>query len=488
MAKRTAVIDIGSNSVRMVVYEKTSRFAFHLLHEEKSRVRISEHAYQNNSNLQEAAMQRAIDALRDFLTIAASYNVRKILCVATSAVRDANNKQLFLLRVKKELGLKIKVIDGIKEAYYGGIACANLLPKLSGVVVDIGGGSTECACIEEGKVVDSYSLNLGTVRLKELFFDHGDLEGATAYIDKALDSLPLKQTQKIIGLGGTFRALSQAIMKKNDYPLSRIHAYQFHAKELKQHGKKILKASTKELKELHIKPERYDIIRPGVLILLRIMKRLSADTMMASGVGVREGVYLCDILRSNQDYFPANYNPSVTYLQDVYSIDKKFASLMVRVATTLFEMLHPVFTIDVAYKPYLLTATKLAKIGSSIHFYSYHQHSYHLIQSALEYGYTHEETLLIATLARYQNKKGPSKSHYERYGMLLPKESTLHHLTFILSLCNILLSHRPHTIDFTLELRKNHLHITPQTHNTLHIAKERLKSLNVPKPLTITCH
>ncbi len=487
MAKRTAVIDIGSNSVRMVVYEKTSRFAFHLLHEEKSRVRISEHAYQNNSNLQEPAMQRAINALRDFLTIASSYNVRKILCVATSAVRDANNKQVFLLRVKKELGLKIKVIDGIKEAYYGGIACANLLPKLSGVVVDIGGGSTECACIEKGKVVDSYSLNLGTVRLKELFFDHNDLKGATDYIDRALDSLPLKQTQTIVGLGGTFRALSQMIMKKNSYPLNRIHAYQFQAKELKHHGKKILKASsTKELKELHIKPERYDIIRPGVLILLRIMKRLGADTMMASGVGVREGVYLCDILRSNQDYFPANYNPSVTYLEDAYGIEKKFSSLMVRVASTLFELLCPVFNLDVTHKPYLLTAAKLAKIGSSIHFYSYHQHSYHLIQSALEYGYTHKETLLIATLARYQNKKGPSKSHYQRYSMLLPDEATLHHLAFILSLCNILLAHRPQKIDFTLELHANRLQIIPKT-GTLHLAKENLKSLTVPKPLKISC-
>ena len=486
MAKRTAVIDIGSNSVRMVVYEKTSRFAFHLLHEEKSRVRISEHAYQNHSNLQDAAIQRAVDALRDFLNIAASYKVRKTLCVATSAVRDARNKKIFLSRVKDELGLKIRVIDGIQEAYYGGIACANLLPKLSGVVVDIGGGSTECACIEAGKVVDTYSLNLGAVRLKELFFDHGDLEGATSYIDHALQALPLKKNHTLIGLGGTFRALSQAVMKADHYPLSKIHAYRFHAKELKHLGKKILKVDNKELKALHIKPERYDVIRPGVLILLRIMKHLKVNTMVASGVGVREGVYLCDILRSSNDCFPANYNPSVAYLQDTYSIDKKFSSLMVRLVHTLFDTLHPLLDIDHAYKPYLLTAAKLAKIGASIHFYSYHQHSYHLIQSALEYGYTHEEIILIATLARYQNKRGPSKSHYQRYEKLLPKETTLHRLTFLLSLCNVLLAHRPQSIDFSLELHENILYITPKK-GTLHIAKERLLAISIPSPLKVVC-
>ncbi|MDX1296183.1 MAG: Ppx/GppA family phosphatase, partial [Sulfurimonadaceae bacterium] len=153
MAKRTAIIDIGSNSVRMVIFEKTSRFAFHLLHEVKSRVRISEHAYENDGNLQPAAIDRALSALRDFTTISASYSVRKTLCVATSAVRDAPNKNDFLKRVKDEIGLNIKVIDGEKEAYLGGIACANLLPRTDAVTIDIGGGSTEFAYLQNGAVL-----------------------------------------------------------------------------------------------------------------------------------------------------------------------------------------------------------------------------------------------------------------------------------------------------------------------------------------------
>jgi exopolyphosphatase/guanosine-5'-triphosphate,3'-diphosphate pyrophosphatase len=96
MAKRVAVIDIGSNSARLVVYEKTSRFAFHLLNESKSKVRLSENAYKNNGNLQEIPMQRTIDALKDFLSIIYSYKARKTLCVATSALRDAPNKKEFL--------------------------------------------------------------------------------------------------------------------------------------------------------------------------------------------------------------------------------------------------------------------------------------------------------------------------------------------------------------------------------------------------------
>ncbi|MEA2111959.1 MAG: Ppx/GppA phosphatase family protein [Campylobacterota bacterium] len=488
MARRTAVIDIGSNSVRLVIYEKTSRYAFHLLHEEKSRVRISENAYENDSNLQEAAMTRAIAALREFLSITTSYKVRKTLCVATSAVRDAKNKKEFLHRVKHELGLNIKVIDGSREAYYGGIACANLLPKTSGVVIDIGGGSTECACILNGKVVDSYSLNLGTVRLKELFFDKGDIKGAKKFIDEALLKLPTKQAKRIIGIGGTFRALSKAVMQKNSYPLEKIHAYAFSADELKNHGKKVLKVKDNtQLKELYIKPERFDVIRPGTLILLRLMKYLKSETMITSGAGVREGVYLCDILRSNRNYFPENYNPSLSYLQDTYAVDKRLSSLMVKVVSSLFDTLNPILNINPSYKPALLKATKLAIIGSSIHFYSYHKHSYLLIQSALEYGFSHEETILIATLTRYQNRKVPSIAHIEKYRSLLPDTQTLNNLTFLLSLCNVLVVHRPKTMDFTLELNENVLHVK-STNAPLHIAAERVASIATPENISIQFH
>lgn len=174
MAKRVAVIDIGSNSIRMVVFEKTSRFAFHLLHEAKSKVRISQNAYQNGGNLQPAAMDRTFYALSDFLTVAASFKVTKTLCVATSALRDAPNKAEFIQRVKKELHLNIKVIDGTKEATFGAVACANLLPEQeNALTIDIGGGSTEFALINQKNVSSPISLDLGTVRLKELFFRYG---------------------------------------------------------------------------------------------------------------------------------------------------------------------------------------------------------------------------------------------------------------------------------------------------------------------------
>jgi exopolyphosphatase/guanosine-5'-triphosphate,3'-diphosphate pyrophosphatase len=171
----------------MVIYEKTSRFAFHILHEAKSRVRISEHAYQNGGNLQEIPMQRAYEALENFLTIISSFKARKTLCVATSALRDAPNQKDFISKIKNSIGLNIKVIDGQREAYLGAIACANLLPEQENALsIDIGGGSTEFSLINKKDISSNISLNLGTVRLKELFFDFNDIEGAKKYIDLEL--------------------------------------------------------------------------------------------------------------------------------------------------------------------------------------------------------------------------------------------------------------------------------------------------------------
>ena len=134
-------------------------------------------------------LARAFEALKSFLIIAKSLKSRKILCVATSALRDAPNKKEFLSKVSKKLKLNIKIIDGQKEAYYGGISALNLIANDNFTTVDIGGGSTEFAFIENNKIINTVSLKIGTVRLKEIFFNRYDLEGAKEYIYEQLSKI-----------------------------------------------------------------------------------------------------------------------------------------------------------------------------------------------------------------------------------------------------------------------------------------------------------
>ncbi|WP_151900804.1 Ppx/GppA family phosphatase [Sulfurimonas sp. NW15] len=477
MAKRVAIIDIGSNSVRMVIYEKVSRFAFHLLHEEKSKVRISEDAYKHEGALQEVPMQRAFDALSDFIQISNSFKTNKLFCVATSALRDAPNKKDFLQKVKKELKLNIKIISGEKEAYFGGIACANLLPMQENALsIDIGGGSTELAYIDKNNVSHPLSLKLGTVRLKELYFDADDIEGAIRYIDEQLQMLPAMKVETLIGIGGTFRAISSSIMKRETYPLNKLHAYEFKVTLLQEFIEELLNAkSNKELKSLFINSNRFDVIKPGTLILQRLIKKINISKVITSGVGVREGVYLSDLLRNSKHKFPHNYNTSVRYIIDSHIKDRQFSNNLSLLAKKLFDLTHEYFGIDYKYRYNLALAAKLYPAGSSVHFYSQNKHTYYLIKSALEFGFRHHDIMLIATLTKYAKNKLPSSTHLQLYKKLLPKEQITKTLSFLLSLSIALLSHRPRNLDFELVFEKNTLHVNSS--KKLYLAKEAVLKL-----------
>ncbi len=460
----------------MVIYEKTSRFAFHLLHEEKSKVRISENAYKHSGALQEIPMQRTFDALAEFLQISSSFSVRKTLCVATSALRDAPNKKEFLQRVKEKLQLNIKVISGEKEAYYGAIACANLLPPQSQALsVDIGGGSTELALIDGKDVSETISLNLGTVRLKELYFDQEDISGAKAAIDSELEKLTTTQITTLVGIGGTFRALSNAILELSDYPLNKLHAYEYSIEKFNHFLDAVLDADEQQLKALGIKSNRFDVIKPGTLILKRLVKKLKLSKVITSGVGVREGLYLSDLLRNSQHKFPNNYNTSVAYLIDSHIPQTQYSNQLSKLSKKLFDLTQDHFSLDSCYRYELGLAAKLYPSGSNVHFYSKNKHSYYLIQSALEYGFTHKNITLIATLCKYAKSKLPAESHILKYRQLLPDVKTTNALSFLLSLTITLLSHRPRNIDFEVSFDEGILYIDSK--KRLYIAQDIIDKL-----------
>jgi len=432
MAKITAVIDIGSNSVRMAVFKKTSHFGFVLLKEIKSKVRISESAYENDGNLQDFAIQRAISALKEFLIISKSLKVRKILAVATSAVRDAPNKSIFLSKVSKELGLNIKVIDGSKEAFFGAVAASNLLPHQNGITIDIGGGSTEFALIQNKKIIDKISLKLGTVRLKELFFDKNDIDGAKKYINLELSKLPNNFKNSVIfGIGGTIRALSKVIMKKNEYPLDILHGFKYNIENELSFMNLIINSTNEELKNFGFKEERFDVIKEGTLILLEAISKLQASTIVTSGVGVREGVFLSDLLRNSNFMFPRNFNPSIRSIEDIYQIDKRTSNYEVNLALKIFDILHPIHQLDTKYKSHLKYAIKLSMAGSYIDFYSSHKHTNYLLLNSLHYGFSHEDRILVSKIIRFHKKKKVKKEYLSIYSEIAPDKKILETLCYI---------------------------------------------------------
>lgn len=441
MAKITTIIDIGSNSARMAVFRKTSRYGFHLIHELKSKVRISEGSYEHDSYLQPKAMERALDALKEFKKVSNSLKSRKLICVATSAIRDAPNKADFIARVKKECGISVKVIDGTKEAYYGAIACANLLHEKNGVTIDIGGGSTELACIENGAIKTMISLNLGSIRLKELFFDRDNIKGAYKYVrsyvqDNIQEIIAFckqsKRSLNIFGIGGSIRAYAKYEMDLESYVFNFLHGYELSVANILSHLKTIIEASNKWLLDSGFEYSRIDSIRPGLLILQIILEELGADRLIISGVGVREGAFLHDMLRYHHGKIPNNINPSVRSLQDIFLKSLDDSVMIGKHTKTLFYHLQQAYNLQDSNLQTLQVASKLYNIGANFNFYQAHKHSAYIALNSLHYGFGHKERYTIATLLEYSHKKRP-KQIGTIHEDLLPDNDSLQILSFILA-------------------------------------------------------
>ncbi len=486
MAKITTIIDIGSNSMRMVVLEKSSRFAFNLINETKSRVKISEGCYENSDNLQVVPMQRAFNSLESFLNISKALKSRKIICVATSALRDAPNSKVFLSRVKRELGLSIKIIDGQKEAYYGGVAALNLIYSQNFITVDIGGGSTEFAFIKNGKIEHCISLNIGTVRLNELFFSKNDVQGAKEYISLKLQkviSCGRALPATLVGIGGTIRSLSKIIMKNNNYPLDILHGYSYNVKSNKYLITSILEASDNAtLKEIGIKKDRFDTIKEGSFIFNCVLEELNISTVITSGVGVREGVYLSDLLRNSNCKFPANFNISVRSLLDRFNIDSKQSSYFGKNASDIFEVLKSLHKLDDRHKTLLVIASKLHSIGNILNFYKANDNTFDFILSGLNYNFSHQSRVTIAHIIKFSKKSLPCIKDLEMYKELLPCLDTMQWLSFMISL-NLMINKDLSNVKVEYKFKDNKLKI--YLSRSIYIVEHEIEKLQIPADLII---
>jgi exopolyphosphatase/guanosine-5'-triphosphate,3'-diphosphate pyrophosphatase len=481
MAKLTAVIDIGSNSARLVIFQKTSRYGFHLLCQYKNRVRIGEGAYQKDGYLQPVPMQRAFDTLQAFKQIIDEYKVHKTLCVATSALRDAPNRSKFIKKVKNKLKLDIRVIGGELEARYGAIAASNLLPIKEAVTIDIGGGSSDMARVVDGKIVETFSLDIGTVRLKELFTQGKlDTKKAGKLISKELSKLPDSfRSKNAVGIGGTARALAKGIMVRDNYPLDKIHAFRYELGGVEEYFDQIVHEQIDGLERLHIKPERYDTIREGASILLSILNHIGAIAVYSSGVGVREGVYLHDRLRKYNDRFPVGINPSIQSIKDRFDLVHLPSGNKYKIARKLISLIGKNFGATEYDEKMIMQALSLSDIGKMLTIYKEHQHAFYISMQELNYGFTHQEMMTIAVILRSKGKKY-HKALYKEYEGLLPHKNTLQWLIFIYSL-TLILHENSAKVKIDFSCKKDTLYLRKGT--TPYLAIAEIRQLSVPKTI-----
>jgi exopolyphosphatase/guanosine-5'-triphosphate,3'-diphosphate pyrophosphatase len=419
-SQRFAIIDLGSNTARLVLMRAIPGYAFRLEDEIREVVRLRQGM--TAEGLHEEAMARGFLTLRLFKRFCNSMKVDTILATATSAVREGANGPAFVRRVQDEIGISLRVLDGEQEAYYGTLGALNDVALAEGCVVDIGGGSAQISEVRQRRFRRGQALTLGALALTERFVQSDpisktNLKSLQAEIDRQLDTISWLGEVKgpLVGLGGAIRNLAGIEAARQNYPLTTLHGFSLSQMSLAQSIELFRQLPLKERQNIPgLKSDRADIILAGALVIETIMKRLGAEALTVSINGLREGIFL-EQFWGHLEY-PVISDArrfGVLNLARVYQYHKRHANHVRYLAGRLFRQLHPLHGYGLAERELLDAAALLHDLGTIIEYGNHHKHSQTLIVTNGLPGFTPREIGLIALLARYHRSGRPDVAPYK---------------------------------------------------------------------------
>jgi len=423
-----AAIDIGTNSFHLVVAEvNRSTGRFKILDREKEIIRLGSGST-DMKYLSEAAMNRGIDALKRYKMIADANNAY-IRAIATSAVREALNQDVFVHRVKEEVTIDVEVASGVEEArlIYLGVLQALAVFHKTILLIDIGGGSTEFLVGKSRKILLDNSLKLGAIRLTERFFRNGTYDGSSIkkcrkYISGTLApvirEIKKQKFEVIVGTSGTIQNIARIIHSAHeDESPEDLNNVTFTRDQLSKITALLLK--TKDQKQRvavkGLDPSRADIIVAGALILDQVFTELKIKRMVVSEYALREGIIYDTIeKRSNNKRYnhlvDLRYN-SVLHLAETLGYEQYHSHQVAALSLRIFDQLKKLHGLGNAEREFLEAAAILHEVGFFLSHAQHHRHSYYLIRNAELLGFTENEKELIANVARYHRKSHPKYKH-----------------------------------------------------------------------------
>ncbi len=436
-----AAIDIGTNSIHMVIVSiDPSLPSFNIIGKEKDTVRLGDFC-EETGDLTEDAMMRGVDSLKRCLQIADSFNADDVVAVATSAVREAGNGQIFIERVKQEVGLSINLIAGEEEArrIYLGVISGMELKGRPHAIIDIGGGSTEIILGRGGPHDFLSSSKVGAVRLLSRFVTTDPLakkeyEYLQAYvrgvIEPNIDKLKRKLAKinddqaplRLIGTSGTIECLAILVaMDKTGVEPDPINGYRLTYDELTKWLGRLRKMSYADRLELPgMSERRAEIIVPGAIILQTAMSLLGVDQLKICERSLREGVVVDWMLTHGLIEDRMEYQDSVRD-RSVRKLSRKYRAngeTVADFAVALFDQTQgTVHDLDTLAREYLWAAAMLHNSGHYISHSAHHKHSYYLIRNGGLLGFTETEVEIVGNIARYHRKSQPKRRH-ENYNSL----------------------------------------------------------------------
>ena len=424
---RIAAIDVGSNSIHMLVAEVDAEGHFRVLDRAKEMVRLGRRSL-TTGRLTRAAMDQGVRTLAAFRTLADRQGVTRFRTVATSAVREAANGGDFLQRVKDEVGLKVKVIPGREEArlVWLGVSNSMDLRHEPALVLDAGGGSVEIIAVEGGQPTAMSSLKLGVARLTEAFVDSDPPSGRAmrklrVHLDEqlgpVLEPLAARGIEKVIGTSGTMLSLiAMAAHRLGVHPGGGyLHNLEVPAAALLELHRALRNSDReKRLRMKGMDAKRADLMVAGSALAERVLALLGAERVTACTWALREGL-LMDYVSFHTKGIEESAKFADVRKRSVMRLLRRLGTSghhhhqVARLAVRLFEQLRERLGLKPADRDLLEYAALLHDVGHAVAHENHHIHSYYLIVHGELLGFTREEIEVIGQVARLHNRKGQPK-------------------------------------------------------------------------------
>lgn len=453
-ARRIAAIDIGTNSIHMIIAE-AGRGGYRVVDKEKEMVQLGLSSL-DGAPLSEDAMQRGVTAIAKMCEVARGWEVEEIIAVATSAVREAPNRREFLRRVKDAAGIKPKVISGEEEAHfiYSAIRAAVDLDSSTALCIDIGGGSVELIVGTADEIYFTASEPLGSLRMAQRFHlqDRCTIASIEACGRHVVEHLRRAQkhvrgigVDMCIGTSGTIQALTNMAAGTGDNaPASAARELTFEA--LTDLLGLLSTTSAKErVEKFGIDERRATTVVAGAVVLHAILETLGVHSLLASPAAIREGIVQTRIAESGADgrAGASLRRASALVLASRSECDKRHGRHVVRLALRIFDQTAKVHALPPESRELLEYAAILHETGMHVSDRGYQKHSYYIIRHADLRGFTEDQLIIVANVARYHRKSVPSDEHQNLEELTPAQRGDVEKLSAILRIAEALdRSHR----------------------------------------------
>jgi exopolyphosphatase / guanosine-5'-triphosphate,3'-diphosphate pyrophosphatase len=457
---KIAAIDVGSNSIKVVVVDAAASDSFAVLAREKDSVRLG-HETLRQGRLPPEAVARAVECIKRFRAIAEARGAERIFGVATASVREAKNAPQFIREIERKAGVELEVLSPIEEARLIGLAVAQGSGYATASVlnIDIGGGSTEISMLREGVPEQLYSMKLGAVGLTERFLmtdppKNKEIKALKAEVQAAFErparELKGARFQHATGTSGTVLAIANALRLRALSQGRQAEGAQPAGDEIKigklmNFNSRMLEMNYAERRTMPgISNQRSEIIIAGGHILEGAMQALKIESLRTCSWALREGVIIDRLREIEAEARPPVPDFADYRLRGVHAVGRRFgyeephAHQVARLAERIFDYLirSDLAVLDRHHRTLLSAAALLHDTGYHIAHDAHHKHSLYLIRNSELTGFSEAEREVIANVARYHRGPEPKERHEEFAALDETDRATVRSLAAILRIAD----------------------------------------------------